>query len=66
MVNRVETIELTGNTRYEVMEEFINDVKKKRDEGWELLTYSYKYFNRYEFCMKYEMVRMFPFEVNKK
>jgi hypothetical protein len=62
MVNRVETIELTGWEQSEVIEEFENDVKKKRDKGWELLSYS-RYTNGYEFCIKYEMVRRFPYNV---
>lgn len=63
MVNRVETIELTGWDQSEVIEEFENDIKKKIDKGWELLSYSH-YANGYEFCIKYEMVRLFPYDKN--
>ena len=63
MVNRVETIELTGWNLDEVTNEFEVDVKKKIDEGWKLLSHSH-YSNGHEFCLKYEMVRLFPCDRN--
>lgn len=63
MVSRVESIELTGWKHSEVVEEFENDVKKKIDEGWKLLSHS-RFSSGYEFCIKYEMVRMFPYDKN--
>ena len=59
MVRRVETIKLSGNKQSEVIKEFEDDVKKRTEEGWVLLTYSscYKYVD--EFYMKYEMERRF-------
>jgi len=65
MVIRVETIELTGFKSSEVMEEFKNDVMKKIDEGWVLLTQSF-HSRKDEFRVKYEMERRYPLEVNEK
>lgn len=63
MVNRVETIELTGWNLDEVTNEFEVDVKKKIDEGWKLLSHS-RYLNGYEYYLRYEMVRLFPYDRN--
>ena len=63
MVNRVETIELTGWNKSELEKEFENDVTKKTNEGWKLLSHS-RYYDGHEFCMRYEMVRMFPYDRN--
>ena len=63
MVNRVEMIELTGWNLDEVTNEFEVDVKKKIDEGWKLLSHS-RYLNGHEYCLRYEMVRLFPYDKN--
>ncbi|MDD5901735.1 MAG: hypothetical protein PUC73_12670 [Lachnospiraceae bacterium] len=65
MVNRVETIELSGWNLAEVTNEFEVDVKKKIDEGWKLLSHS-RYSNGCEeYCIRYNMVRLFPYDKNE-
>ena len=63
MINKVEITELTGWNHYEVTKEFEVDVTKKINEGWKLLSHS-RYSNGHEFCIRYEMVRLFPYDRN--
>lgn len=62
MVNRVETIELSGWNLAEVTNEFEIDVKKKIDEGWKLLSHSRYANGREEYCITYNIARLFSYD----